>query len=60
MDPIFEELYEAWCPPSNPRPIPERFKENPARAYGLFTFELGLKLGLQLAVGTLREEFPEE
>ena len=58
MDSIFEELFEAWCPSENPRPIPDHLKDNPARAYGLFTFEQGLKLGLQLAISTLSEEFP--
>ena len=60
LDSIIEELYEAWCPSQYPGPIPDHLKTNPARAYGLFTFELGLKLGLQLAVGALHEDYPLE
>ena len=56
MHEIFEELFNAWCLPYVPGQIPEYLQDNPLRAYGLYAFEEGFKLALQLAVCTLPPE----
>ena len=59
MTPIFEDLFDAWCPSNAPGPIPEHLRNNPTRAYAIFTFELGFKLAWQLASGILVEDLGE-
>ncbi len=53
MNIIFEELFNVWCPPAYPGEVPDYLKNNPTRAYGLFAFEAGFKLALQLAAASL-------
>lgn len=53
MTAIFEELFHAWCQPYHPDLIPDYLKADPIRAYGQYTFEIGFKLAMQLAVSSL-------
>ena len=53
MTQLFEDLFLTYCVPYNPETIPKHLENNPARAYGQYTFEVGFKLGMQLAVSSL-------
>lgn len=53
MTQVFEDLFLAYCVPYNPDRIPKHLENNPVRAYGQYTFEIGFKLGMQLAASSL-------
>ena len=53
MTQIFEELYLALCVPYNPDKVPKYLRDDPVRAYGQYTFEVGFKLGMQIASACL-------
>lgn len=48
MTSLLEQLYSDWCPPYDPSAVPETLRSNPTNAYGLYAFERGFKLGVQL------------
>ncbi len=56
MNTLFSMLFHAWCAPYNPERLPENLRDNPISAYGMYTFEAGVKLGLELAVSCLDPE----
>lgn len=56
MTQLFEELFNAWCVSYDPGQTPSHLRSNPVRAYGQYTFEVGFKLALQLAVSSLDPE----
>ena len=60
MTQLFEDLFLAYCVPYNPDRIPKHLEDNPMRAYGQYTFEVGFKLGMQLAVSSLDPEMLAE
>ena len=56
MNVLFELLFNAWCVPYRPDLVPEYLRSNPVKAYGQYAFEAGFKLGMSLAVASLRPE----
>lgn len=53
MTQVYEELFLAWCVPYDPSRVPKHLQENQIRAYGQYAFEVGFKLGMQLAASSL-------
>lgn len=53
MTQVFEELFLQWCVQPERREVPKYLQDDPVRAYGLYAFEEGFKLGMQLAVSSL-------
>ena len=53
MNDFWELLFLAWCPAYDETMAPEHLKDDPVRAYGEYAFREGVRLGLQLAYGTL-------
>ena len=53
MTQLYEDLFLSYCVPYNPDMAPKYLQDNPIRAYGQYTFEVGFKLGMQLAVTSL-------
>ena len=60
MNVLMEELFRAWCIPYEYWEVPERMEHHPDTAYGMYTFETGFKLGMQLAVSSLDPEMLAE
>lgn len=56
MTQIFEELFRAWCVPYRPDMVPAYLRDDPVTAYGQYSFEMGFKLGMQLAAASLDPE----
>ena len=56
MTQVYEELFLAYCMPYDPNKVPKYLREDPVRAYGQYTFEIGFKLGMQLAVSSLNPD----
>ena len=54
MNVLFELLFNAWCAPYDPRQVPEYLRGDPVKAYGQYAFQEGFRLGLGLAVSSLR------
>ena len=54
MNVLFELLFNAWCAPYDPRQVPEHLRGDPVKAYGQYAFQEGFRLGLGLAVSSLR------
>ena len=52
MNDFWELLFLSWCVPYDESMAPEHLKDNPVRAYGEYTF----RLGLRLAYGTFADE----
>lgn len=50
---VVEELYAYLVVPPDPDLWPERLRADPVRGHGLWSFYQGLRLGIQLAAGTL-------
>ena len=53
MTQLYEELFLSYCTPYDPDKIPKYLQKDPIRAYGQYAFEVGFKLGMQLAVTSL-------
>ncbi len=53
MNPLFELLFLAWCPPYDPDMFPEYLQKDPIRAYGQYAFQEGFQLAFCLAVSSL-------
>ena len=56
MTQVYEELFHAWCVPYRPDLVPKYLRDDPVKAYGQYTFEIGFKLGMQLAVSSLNPD----
>ena len=56
MNFLFELLFHAWCPTYDPEQFPEALQGDPVSAYGLYTFQRGFQLALELAVSCLDPE----
>lgn len=56
MSIVLEELFHAVCTPYDPETFQKYIRNNPAAAYGQYTFEEGFKLAFRLAVCCLAEE----
>ena len=54
MNVLFELLFNAWCPSYRPDLVPEYLRDDPVKAYGQYAFQEGFRLGLGLAVSSLR------
>ena len=50
---LFEALYHAWCVPYDPEDCPEALRGDPVQAYGLYAFEEGFRLAVQLMTACL-------
>lgn len=56
MNILFTILFDAWCMPYDPEKVPHYLQNNPVKAYGLYTFQRGVKLGMELASSCLDPE----
>lgn len=56
MNLLFSILFDAWCLPCNPEKAPSFLQKDPLKAYGLYAFERGIKLGMELASACLDPE----
>lgn len=56
MNTFWELLFLAWVPPYHEDMAPDHLKNDPVRAYGQYSFREGVRLGMSLAVFSLRWE----
>ncbi len=56
MNILFTILFDAWCMPYDPEKTPRYLRNDPLRAYGLYAFQRGVKLGMELAAFCLDPE----
>lgn len=56
MNTFWELLFDAWVPPYWDGMAPDHLKNNPVRAYGEYAFREGVRLGMSLAVFSLKWE----
>lgn len=50
---IISELYRYFSVDPNPKFWPDYLQDNPVKGHGLYSFYLGLRLGLQIAAAGL-------
>ena len=50
MNLLLQDLFHTWCTPYLLFKTPSSMKNNPAAAYGEYTFEAGFRMGMQLAI----------
>jgi len=51
----FARLFDCWCLPHEYLHLPEYMEGNPMKAYGIYAFEEGFKLALNLAAPLLTQ-----
>lgn len=59
MTVLYELLFRAWCPPYEPKLLPEYLQSDPVTGYGQYAFEQGFKLGAELALSLDHQEMGE-
>ena len=56
MTATFEELFNCWCKPHNTLEFPSYLEGDPIKAYGIYAFEEGFKLALNLTAPLLTQD----